>query len=213
MEKKMQPDKSERAWHDFSVEADGSRTHARQVDKCDRTDPDRSLTSHQKCDRRSGLRQGAYQIINRSSFNVVALHQQNTQFLHHIGTHIGGRSQKDRNTTAARTLLLLLSQNKLHTCIMVRGMLVVSLLWAVPAVDAFSSALFEPALKRTVPSIHEGVDVELPDFDELFGRIQQVSPLARQVIQGGTGPSGLAFIDDSRKCRDVLAAACPGPLG
>jgi hypothetical protein len=121
--------------------------------------------------------------------------------------------KKNENTTAAGTLLLLLSQNKLHTCIMVRGMLVVSLLWAVPAVDAFSSALFEPALKRTVPSKHEGVDVELPDFDELFGRIQQVSPLARQVIQGGTGPSGLAFIDDSRKCRDVMAAACPRPLG
>jgi hypothetical protein len=37
----------------------------------------------------------------------------------------------------------------------------------------------------------EGVEIELPDFDELFGRIKQVSPLAKVVIDGnGSGPEG-----------------------
>lgn len=70
-------------------------------------------------------------------------------------------------------------------------------------VSAFSSALFvdSPALKKTAPSIHDGFDVELPDFDELFGRIQQVSPLARQVVQGRDSPdkAGFAYVDDSCK--------------
>jgi hypothetical protein len=40
---------------------------------------------------------------------------------------------------------------------------------------------------RTAPSKTEGVEIELPNFDELFNRIQQVSPLARLAIEGGTG--------------------------
>jgi hypothetical protein len=44
-----------------------------------------------------------------------------------------------------------------------------------------------PALQRTAPSKTEGVEIDLPNFDELFNRIQQVSPLARLAIQGGTG--------------------------
>ena len=71
------------------------------------------------------------------------------------------------------------------------------------SVDAFSSALFQesPALKTTAPSLYDGVDVELPDFDELFNRIQQVSPLARQIIDGAApGWRGFGFVDDSCKC-------------
>ena len=67
------------------------------------------------------------------------------------------------------------------------------------SVDAFSSALFQevPALKIMAPSVHDGVDIELPNFDELFGRIQHVSPLARQVISGSaSGQSGFAYIND-----------------
>ena len=36
-------------------------------------------------------------------------------------------------------------------------------------------------------------DIEMPDFDELFGRIQRVSPLARLVVSGGReGAAGAA---------------------
>jgi len=61
---------------------------------------------------------------------------------------------------------------------------------ALPAVcSAFSSTLFQelPTLQKTAPSKHNGVDIELPDFDELFDRIQRVSPLARQAIEGSGG--------------------------
>lgn len=74
----------------------------------------------------------------------------------------------------------------------------VFLLSAATAAQAFSSALF--GFETYAPSVHNGVDVELPDFDELFGRIQQVSPLARQVISGGKDRQfGFAHIDD--KCK------------
>lgn len=33
------------------------------------------------------------------------------------------------------------------------------------------------------PSKSSGVEIELPDFDELFGRIQSVSPLAKIAIE------------------------------
>jgi len=55
-------------------------------------------------------------------------------------------------------------------------------------------------MQRTSPSKTEGVEIELPDFDELFGRIQQVSPLARQVMQnnGQTNEErGFDHVDDS----------------
>ena len=47
---------------------------------------------------------------------------------------------------------------------------------------AFAPSLFQPA-QRTVPTTTGGHDIELPDFDELFGRIQ-VSPLAKKVLEG-----------------------------
>ena len=79
----------------------------------------------------------------------------------------------------------------------------VYVLSAATAVQGFSSALF--GYETFAPSVHEGVDVELPDFDELFGRIQQVSPLARQVISGGADRKfGLAHIDDTCKCSSKL---------
>lgn len=56
---------------------------------------------------------------------------------------------------------------------------------AVAGTHAFSGALFQraPTKQRTAPSKKDGVDIELPDFDELFSRIGQVSPLARRVIE------------------------------
>ena len=47
----------------------------------------------------------------------------------------------------------------------------------------FAPSLFQPA-QRTVPTTTGGHDIELPDFDELFGRIKQVSPLAKKVLEG-----------------------------
>ena len=59
---------------------------------------------------------------------------------------------------------------------------------------SFTATMWQeaPAMQRTVPSKSEGVEIELPDFDELFNRIQQVSPLARLAMEGGTG--GLSLI-------------------
>jgi len=45
----------------------------------------------------------------------------------------------------------------------------------------------QKAMQRTTPSKTDGVEIELPDFDELFGRIAEVSPLARLAIEGGDG--------------------------
>lgn len=71
---------------------------------------------------------------------------------------------------------------------------------AVPAIG-FSSVLFQqaPTAQQTFPSKTDGVQIELPDFDELFGRIQQVSPLARVAIEGGeiNGKKGFDAIDDA----------------
>lgn len=51
--------------------------------------------------------------------------------------------------------------------------------------SAFSMPMFteHAALKRTTPSKTEGVEIELPNFDELFSRIKEVSPLAKMVIE------------------------------
>jgi len=85
-----------------------------------------------------------------------------------------------------------------------RSFLITSLVAAtLTAAHGFSSALFQeaPTMQRTAPSKLEGIDIELPDFDELFGRIKQISPLARQVITGHhNGSKGFAGIDDSSKC-------------
>jgi hypothetical protein len=70
-------------------------------------------------------------------------------------------------------------------------------------VEGFGSPIFQEAatLQRTAPSKTEGVEIELPDFDEMFGRIQTISPLARLVVEGGgTGEGGgFAKVDDSVK--------------
>jgi hypothetical protein len=61
------------------------------------------------------------------------------------------------------------------------------LLLLVGSAQGFSSALFQetPAAQRTFPSKTNGVEIELPNFDELFSRIQDVSPLARVAITEG----------------------------
>jgi hypothetical protein len=59
------------------------------------------------------------------------------------------------------------------------------LLSSATSANAFSNAIFQESVKaqRTAPSKIEGVEIELPNFDELFGRIQQVSPLARVAMR------------------------------
>lgn len=71
--------------------------------------------------------------------------------------------------------------------------------------------IFETTLnnRKSVPSNKEGVDIELPNFDVLFRTIQQVSPLARQVIQrdkNGNFGRGFDSIDYSGNAtlRDAL---------
>lgn len=62
-------------------------------------------------------------------------------------------------------------------------------------VSSFSMPMFtqQRAMQRTTPSKTDGVEIELPDFDELFGRIKEVSPLAAMALEGREG--GFAIAD------------------
>jgi hypothetical protein len=59
-----------------------------------------------------------------------------------------------------------------------------------PFATAFNSPLFQQAQQVTIPAKQDGVPIELPDFDELFGRVQQVSPLYRLALEGQEGNHG-----------------------
>ena len=67
---------------------------------------------------------------------------------------------------------------------------------------AFTSPIFQKTatLQRTAPSKTEGVEIELPDFDEMFGRIMAVSPLARLAIEGGGSGEGGGFAACDETC-------------
>lgn len=56
-------------------------------------------------------------------------------------------------------------------------------------VSAFSMPMFteQKTMQRTTPSKTDGVEIEIPNFDELFGRIKEVSPLAALAIDGKEG--------------------------
>jgi hypothetical protein len=59
------------------------------------------------------------------------------------------------------------------------------------------SPLAPPLLnRRTNPFKTAGLDVAPMDFDEVFGRIKQVSPLAHSVINYKNENRGLKAIDD-----------------
>jgi len=75
-----------------------------------------------------------------------------------------------------------------------------ALLLSLPSARAFSTPLFQQAVsaQETFPTNQEK-EIELPNFDELFGRIKQVSPLARAVIEKiePDGVRGFDAIDKS----------------
>ena len=65
-------------------------------------------------------------------------------------------------------------------------------------VDAFTNPMFQtiPSQQVKAPSLQDGVEIELPDFDELFKRIQSVSPLAKVAIaQAGRRKSGVSYFE------------------
>ena len=70
------------------------------------------------------------------------------------------------------------------------------LLASAASVNAFTNTIFQESVtaQRTAPSKIEGVEIELPDFDELFGRIQQVSPLARVAMQRAQSEDKRGFL-------------------
>jgi len=45
----------------------------------------------------------------------------------------------------------------------------------------------QKTMQRTTPSKTDGVEIEIPNFDELFGRIKEVSPLAALAVDGKEG--------------------------
>lgn len=82
------------------------------------------------------------------------------------------------STTTTTIITIIMSTTQIRSC------------------HGFSVPMFQEHLltQNSVPSKTEGVEIDLPDFDELFGRIQQVSPLARMAINGGYG--GFENVDD-----------------
>lgn len=75
----------------------------------------------------------------------------------------------------------------------------------VTLVSAFTNPVFQEttSLRRTSPSKKEGVEIEMPDFDELFNRISRVSPLARLALEGqAVDKGGLAAVND-RNSKDL----------
>lgn len=75
--------------------------------------------------------------------------------------------------------------------------------WAITTTTAFSNTIFQESIiaQRTAPSKVEGVEIELPNFDELFERVKQVSPLARVAMEKRDSN------DDNDDKRGFLAAA------
>ena len=51
---------------------------------------------------------------------------------------------------------------------------------------------------KTNPFNREGLDIELPDFDQMFQKIAQASPLAQSVMNGHNKQRGLQAIYSSK---------------
>lgn len=83
--------------------------------------------------------------------------------------------------------------------IIIAVVLSVNALSSGSVVSAFSIPMFteQKAMQRTTPSKTDGVEIEIPNFDEFFGRIREVSPLAAMAIDGQTG--GFDVADE--KCK------------
>lgn len=88
-----------------------------------------------------------------------------------------------------------------------------ALLYACVASNyANAFGVVEPTVART-PLIQRNewkqrVEIELPDFDLLFDRIQTASPLAKQVMEGNTGDGFASVVDDGQlKWKKVEANA------
>ena len=63
----------------------------------------------------------------------------------------------------------------------------------------------QKAMQHRTPSKTEGVEIELPNFEELFGRIAEVSPLANLAMNNDQG--GFDHADQNCKfieCIDSL---------
>lgn len=82
-------------------------------------------------------------------------------------------------------MAIILRKNKIAVMLSTTAIMITN----VQVCSAFSLPIFteQKAMQRTTPSKTEGVEIELPDFDELFGRVQDVSPLARMSIEGEEG--------------------------
>jgi hypothetical protein len=83
----------------------------------------------------------------------------------------------------------------------------ISLIWiCLSPAAGFGNALFQkaPTDQQTFESkTPDRVEIELPDFEELFGRVQQVSPLARVAIESNGKGAGIkrGFEAVSESCK------------
>lgn len=73
------------------------------------------------------------------------------------------------------------------------------------AQSAFATPLFPREQPLTIPTNVTGVDLILPDFDVLFSRIAEISPLAKQILEGGRmrGFTDLDMVPDSLQWKTV----------
>ena len=70
---------------------------------------------------------------------------------------------------------------------------------------AFATPVFPKEQPLTIPTNVTGVDLVLPDFDVLFSRIAEISPLAKQILEGSRmrGFSDLDMVPDSLQWKTV----------
>ena len=69
---------------------------------------------------------------------------------------------------------------------------ILSILAGAAVVNGFSGTLFQEHTAKQIktPCVQPGIEIELPDFDELFFRIQQTSPLARSAMGSSDAANG-----------------------
>lgn len=83
--------------------------------------------------------------------------------------------------------------------VMEKAFACISLTWLVISVPRVAHGFQPTSLPtRTNPFYKHGIDVDLPDFDELFDKIKMVSPLARSVIMRGNEAPSLSSVKEQK---------------
>lgn len=87
------------------------------------------------------------------------------------------------------------SMIKVHLSFLLFSIYSLGCLGYAPSVLPPESVVLKEFRPRTNPFVREGLDIGFTDYDELFSKIQEVSPLAKNVIERRANGLGLQGID------------------